>query len=79
MRALMRELPGGAWTLLAGDVISAVGSGMTLPFLLVYLHDVRGLGIGAAGLAVSAVALAGFAGNPIGGRSPTGWAAGRRS
>jgi MFS family permease len=67
MRALVRELPRGAWTLLAGDAISAVGSGMTLPFLLVYLHDVRGLGLGAAGLAVSAVALAGFAGNPIGG------------
>ncbi len=67
MRALVRELPGGAWTLLAADVISAVGSGMTLPFLLVYLHDVRGLGLGAAGLAVSAVAFAGFAGNPIGG------------
>lgn len=67
MRALVRELPGGAWTLLAADVISAVGSGMTLPFLLVYLHDVRGMGLGVAGLAVSAVALAGFAGNPIGG------------
>ena len=67
MRALVPELPRGAWTLLAVDAISALGSGMTLPFLLVYLHDVRGLGLGAAGLAVSAVALAGFAGNPIGG------------
>ena len=67
MRTLVPELPRGAWTLLAVDAISALGSGMTLPFLLVYLHDVRGLGLGAAGLAVSAVALAGFAGNPIGG------------
>lgn len=67
VRALVPELPRGAWTLLAADAISSLGSGMTLPFLLVYLHDVRGLGLGAAGLAVSAVALAGFAGNPIGG------------
>src|SRR5215218_2993725 len=67
MRALVPELPRGAWALLAGDALCALGSGMTLPFLLVYLHDVRGLGLGAAALAVSAVALAGFAGNPIGG------------
>jgi MFS family permease len=67
MRALVPELPRDAWALLAGDAICALGSGMTLPFLLVYLHDARGLGLGAAGLAVSAVALAGFAGNPIGG------------
>ena len=67
MRALVPELPRGAWTLLAADAVCSLGSGMTLPFLLVYLHDVRGLGLGAAGLAVSAVALAGFAGNPIGG------------
>jgi len=67
VRGLVPELPRGAWTLLAGDAICAIGSGMTLPFLLVYLHEVRGLGLGAAGLAVSAVALAGFAGNPVGG------------
>jgi MFS family permease len=67
MRALVPELPRGAWTLLAADAVSAVGSGMTLPFLLVYLHQVRGLGLGVAGLALSTVALAGFAGNPVGG------------
>jgi MFS family permease len=61
------DLPHEGWILLAGDAVSAVGSGLTLPFLLVYLHDVRGLGLGEAGLALSVVALAGFAGNPIGG------------
>jgi MFS family permease len=53
--------------LLAGDAVSAIGSGLTLPFLLVYLHDARGLSLGAAGLALSTVALAGFVGNPVGG------------
>jgi len=67
LRALVPELPRGAWTLLAGDAVSALGSGLTLPFLLVYLHQVRGLGLGEAGLALTTVALAGFAGNPVGG------------
>ena|SRR5215211_7948017 len=67
MRALVPELPRRAWTLLAGDAVSGVGSGLTLPFLLVYLHQVRGFGLAEAGLALSTVALAGFAGNPVGG------------
>src|SRR6266511_6115593 len=67
MRALVPELPRGAWTLVAGDAVSGIGSGLTLPFLLVYLHQVRGFGLGEAGLALSMVALAGFAGNPVGG------------
>jgi MFS family permease len=67
MRGLVPELPRDGWILLAGDAVSAVGSGLTLPFLLVYLHDLRGLGLGEAGLALSVVALAGLAGNPVGG------------
>ncbi len=67
MRGFLPELPRDGWILLAGDAVSAVGSGLTLPFLLVYLHHVRGLGLGEAGLALSVVALAGFAGNPVGG------------
>jgi MFS family permease len=47
--------------------LSAVGSGLTLPFLLVYLSRVRDIGLVTAGLAVSTVALAGLAGNPFGG------------
>jgi MFS family permease len=67
MGRLVPELPRDGWILLAGDAVSAVGSGLTLPFLLVYLHELRGLGLGEAGLALSVVALAGFAGNPAGG------------
>jgi MFS family permease len=40
---------------------------MTLPFLIIYLHDARGISLGVAGAAVATVALAGFAGNPVGG------------
>jgi MFS family permease len=52
---------------LSGDLLSAIGSGMTLPFFVVYLHSVRGIGLAMAGLALSTLALAGFVGNPAGG------------
>jgi MFS family permease len=52
---------------LGGDFVSAIGSGLTLPCLFVYAHQVRHLGYGTAGLVVAAVALASLAGNPLGG------------
>jgi MFS family permease len=56
-----------AWLVLGGDALSAVGGGLTMPFFLVYLHRVRGIELGVAGLILSAVAVAGLAGNPVGG------------
>jgi len=44
-----------------------VGSGMTLPFFVVYLNRVRGIDLGLAGLALATVALASFVGNVAGG------------
>jgi MFS family permease len=67
LRALVPDLPRAAWVLLGGDALSALGSGLTLPFLLVYLHEVRGIGLASAGLAVAAIAAAGLVGNPVGG------------
>ena len=52
---------------LGGDTLSAVGSGLTLPFFLVYLTRVRGIDVTVAGFALSTVALTGFVGNPVGG------------
>lgn len=60
-------MPRRAWLVLGGDALSAIGSGMTLPFLVIYLHDARGISLGIAGAAVSTLALAGFVGNPLGG------------
>ena len=65
--ALVPRLPREAWVVIGGDTLSAVGSGLTLPFLLVYLSRIRDIDLATAGLAVSTVALAGFAGNPFGG------------
>nr|WP_307801376.1 MFS transporter [Microbispora triticiradicis] len=66
-QGLLPRLPGHAWLILCGDAVSAVGAGLTLPFLLVYLHDVRGIELGPAGLVLSAIAIAGLAGTPVGG------------
>lgn len=66
---MVPNLPRVAWAVLAGDALSSVGTGLTLPFLIVYLHRVRGIALEPAVLALSVLALAGFAGNPIGGAS----------
>jgi nitrate/nitrite transporter NarK len=65
--SLLPHLPRTAWLLLCGESVAAVGGGLTLPFLLVHLHDVRGLQLEAAGLASAFLAAAGFVANPAGG------------
>ncbi|OPG09436.1 hypothetical protein B1L11_25855 [Microbispora sp. GKU 823] len=60
-------LPRQAWWILTGDAVSAFGSGLTLPFFLVYLHNVRGIELGLAGPILSVIAVAGLVGNPLGG------------
>ncbi|MGW1376709.1 MFS transporter [Streptomyces sp. NPDC002446] len=67
MRSLIPALPRSAWTVLAADAFSAVGTGLTLPFLVVYLHTVLGFALGPVGLVAATVAVAGLAGNPLGG------------
>ena len=47
--------------------MSALGSGLTLPFFIVYLARRAGSISGVAGLILSAVAVAGLLGNPVGG------------
>ena len=64
---LVPRLGRGAWVVLVADLLSAVGTGMTLPFLLVYLHTVRGLSLPVAGAAAASIAVASLVGNPLGG------------
>ena len=54
-RALRRfdpRLPRDVWLLQIGGVLNSFGNGIVLPFLVIYLHDVRGFGLGTAGLIV---------------------------
>ncbi len=70
---LLPVLPRPAWVVLSGDFASAIGSGLTLPCLFIYAHQVRGLSYGPAGLVVSTVALASLFGNPVGGAVADRW------
>lgn len=65
VRSLDPRLPRDVWLLQLGGLANAFGNGTVLPFLIIYLHNVRGIPLGLAGLAAavnSAAALvSGFA------------------
>jgi MFS family permease len=65
LHGLDPRLPHDVYVLQAGGLLNAFGNGVALPFLIIYLHNVRGIPLGLAGLAAatqSATALAsGFA------------------
>jgi hypothetical protein len=37
------RLPRATWLLIAGDAVSARGTGLVLPLALIYLHQARGI------------------------------------
>ena len=51
------RLPGTLRVLLAASFVSAIGSGLTLPFLVIYLHQVRRIPLGISGLLIGGVAV----------------------
>jgi MFS family permease len=69
LRSLDPRLPRVVYVLELGALVNAFGNGVVLPFLLIYLHNVRGIPFGLAGSAAavqSAVALAsGFLGGTL--------------
>jgi MFS family permease len=61
LRVAVPGLPRPVWILNLGFAVNSVGNGLIVPFLLIYLHNVRGFSLGAAGLVPTvhfAVALA---------------------
>lgn len=64
-KSIIPKLPRRAWTILAGDAFSALGNGLVLPFLIVYLHRVRGIDLAVSGFALALVAAVGIMGSPI--------------
>jgi len=70
MRRLIPSLPRSAWQLLAAGLPSAVANGLTYPFLVVYLHRVRELPLGLAGMAAATIAVAAIAVNLAARRRP---------
>ena len=77
LRGLDPHLPRTVWLVQAGGVVNALGNGVVIPFIVIYLHNVRGISFAEAGFALAfagvTALLAGFAAGPlvdrIGGRN----------
>ncbi len=69
LRSLDPHLPRSVWLVQIGGAVNAFGTGMVIPFTLIYLHNVRGISLAAAGgaLAIAAVVAlaAGFAAGSV--------------
>lgn len=60
LRSLDPHLPADVYVLQGGALLNSFGNGVVIPFLIIYLHNVRGISLGLAGLAAatqSALAL----------------------
>jgi MFS family permease len=60
LRNLVPDLPRPVWLLQLGGLTNSFGNGIVLPFLIIYLHNVRGIPLGLAGLAAAVNSLAAF-------------------
>lgn len=56
-RGFLPKLSRRTWQVLAADGVAALGTGAVLPFLMVYLRDVRGIHVTTAGLALATIAI----------------------
>lgn len=66
LRAALPARP-EARRILVGTLLSAIGRGLTLPFLFIYLTNVRGMSDGLAGLAIGWFGAVTLALSPVGG------------
>jgi MFS family permease len=53
--------------ILVGTLLSAIGRGLTLPFLFIYLHEVRGLGAATVGFVVGWMGVVSLGLSPVAG------------
>lgn len=69
MRGLLRTyfppLPRAVYTLQAGGLVNAFGNGVVYPFLFIYLHNVRGIGLAVVGLVLATHAATSIVAGPI--------------
>ncbi len=49
----------------AGGLVNAFGNGMVIPFMFIYLHNVRGIELGVTGLVVAAHAVVSIVAGPV--------------
>jgi MFS family permease len=80
LRSLDPRLPRPVWILSLGGLANAVGNGLAVPFVLIYLHNVRGFSLGMAGLILATIGAVSLLAGPavgvvidrIGGRATLG-------
>jgi len=68
IRGLNPQLPRPVWLLEAGGVANSLGNGIVLPFLIIYLHEVRHFGLADSGAIVSTLGAVGLVATPLAGR-----------
>ena len=68
LRGLNPQLPRPVWLLEAGGVANSLGNGIVLPFLIIYLHEVRHFGLADSGVIVSTLGAVGLVATPLAGR-----------
>jgi MFS family permease len=66
-RTWIPELPAGLWLFEGSAAAQSLGQGMIVPFLIIYLHNVRGFSLALAGLVVAVFSGVSFVGTIIGG------------
>jgi len=64
VRSLNPRLPRAVWLLQAGGLANMFGNGVVVPFLVIYLHNVRGISLGLAGTIAATNGLAALVSGP---------------
>ena len=67
VRFLNPDLPRQVWLLQAGGLANAFGNGVVIPFLVIYLHNVRGFSLDIVGLIAASNAVAALFSGTVGG------------
>ena len=65
LRTYFPPLPRSVATLQVGGLVNAFGNGVVLPFLFIYLHNVRGIALGPIGLIVATNAVVSVVAGPV--------------
>jgi MFS family permease len=68
LRGLNPQLPRPVWLLEAGGIANSLGNGIVLPFLIIYLHEVRHFGLASSGAIVATFGAVGLLATPLAGR-----------
>ena len=61
------RLSRATWMLIAGEAVSALGTGLVLPLTLIYLHQVRGIALPVVGALMATTGVVGLVSVPLAG------------